>query len=156
MWLNSKAWEGQNQTFGGGYHMIANYLSKVLAKQARLRHKMFMWYNTTSNYAYLQMTLLCKVLMCYQIGRDKRQRKSLVNTRTHPLTLYCNEKEIEGFGLWKRKFKLCKSFEKLALSLYIYIWGIFKSTTKTSRVVTWHVKIWTNLVVSGNVKKEKA
>ena len=102
-WLNSKVWDSQNQTFGDGYHMIAKYLSKVLiiAKQARLRYKMFVWYNT-SNYAYLEMTLLCKVLLWYQIGRDKRHRKSLVNIPAHP-PLYCNEEEIEGFDLKKEE-----------------------------------------------------
>ena len=81
--------------------MIAKYLDKVLiiAKQARLWHKMIVWYNT-SNYAYLQMILLCKVWLCYQIDRGQRHRKSLVDIPTHP-PLYCNEEEIEGFSLWK-------------------------------------------------------
>ena len=70
--------------------------------QIKLKYdKNDMWYNTSNN-AYLQMIFFCKVLLCDKVGQGEWYRKSLVNIPPHP-PFYCNDEEIEGFGLWKKE-----------------------------------------------------
>jgi hypothetical protein len=59
-------------------------------------------------------------LLCYQVGRCKENRKSLVEIPTHP-PLHCNEEDVEGFGPLKRGRS---NFIKV-LKSHIYIYSIY-------------------------------
>jgi hypothetical protein len=53
------------------------------------------------------------MLLCCQVGRCKRNRKSLLEIPTHPSIAM--KKMLKDLTFEKRKFKLCKCFEKSAL-----------------------------------------
>ena len=65
------------------------------------------------------------------MGRDESHSKSLVDITTHP-PLYCNEEEIEGFGLCKAEVQNFVLKSRLSLSLYVrtyYSLSLFLTTS---------------------------
>jgi hypothetical protein len=68
-----------------------------------------------------QMTLLCNVVLYYQIGKGKKhiERVLWMFPPTHPCI--AKRKKLKDLASEKRKFKLCKSFEKSDIYIYIYI-----------------------------------
>ena len=82
---------------GDEYHMIAKNPNKVCILARQTRYAKCICVVQHIPWDIRQMTLLCNVVLYYQIGRCKKHRESLVDVPTNP-PLYCKEEEIEGFG----------------------------------------------------------